>query len=79
MPKPKHIIAAKSTITGSSMIFAEFFDFESGVQGKLNESIDKIVLKDGRVIKPDGVFFSMVKNDPEKHKAYGDGADQIKF
>ena len=83
---PSFNIYCKSRETGRRILFLAFEEVESGIyDGELSEEIEKLVLKNGSVIRPDAVMFSIFDrrepSNPDNHKAYegGDDNDQIPF
>ena len=89
--KPDFKIQAKSKESGNKIDMLAFWKNDNGMYGgTMDKQVAKIVLANGQVIKPDGVYFNLFDNreepktqtptDPEKHKAYeGEGAEEIPF
>ena len=86
--KPDFKIQAKSKESGNKIDMLAFWKNDNGMYGGvMDKQVAKIVLANGQVIKPDGVYFNLFDNreetkptNLEKHKAYeGEGADEIAF
>ena len=88
--KPDFKIQAKSKESGNKIDMLAFWKNDNGMYGgMMDKQVAKIVLANGQVIKPDGVYFNLFDNreetkpaptNLEKHKAYeGEGADEIAF
>ena len=89
--KPAFNIQAKSKTSDNKINLLAFWENDNGMfGGKMASEVAKIVLADGKVITPDGVYFNLYDNrEPEEPKkeaeptstaAYeGDGSDDIPF
>ena len=66
--KPKYNIRAKSKTTGDKLYLMAFWEGEKGNGGKFDQTVDRIVLKDGKVIKPDQIYLDLFVNDEQDQR-----------
>lgn len=64
--KPNYRVVAKSKTTGKFQDIAAFWIGEKGISGQLDKAVEKIVLTNGAVIKPDGCYFNLQENKDEQ-------------
>lgn len=64
--KPNYRVTAKSKATGKFQDIAAFWIGDRGISGQLDKSVEKIVLSNGAVIRPDSCWFNLqeVKDNP---------------
>jgi hypothetical protein len=60
--KPNYRVVAKSKASGKYQDIAAFWIGEKGISGQLDRAVEKIVLTNGAVIKPDGCYFNLQEN-----------------
>ena len=60
--KPNYRVVAKSKATGKFQDIAAFWIGDKGISGQLDKAVEKIVLTNGMVIKPDGCYFNLQEN-----------------
>lgn len=63
--KPNYRVTAKSKATGKFQDIAAFWIGDKGISGQLDRAIEKIVLTNGNVIKPDTCWFNLQENKGE--------------
>ena len=63
--RPNYRVVAKSKASGKFQDIAAFWIGDKGISGQLDKSIEKIVLTNGTVIKPDSCYFSLQENKDE--------------
>lgn len=64
--KPNYRVVAKSKTTGKFQDLAAFWIGEKGISGQLDRAVEKIVLTNGAVIKPDGCYFNLQENNEQE-------------
>jgi hypothetical protein len=64
--KPNYRVVAKSKATGKFQDIAAFWIGDKGISGQLDKAVEKIVLTNGTVIKPDGCWFNLQENKDEQ-------------
>lgn len=57
--KPNYRVVAKSKSSGKFQDLMAFWIGENGINGQLDKSVEKIVLANGTVIKPDACWFNL--------------------
>lgn len=67
--RPNYRVVAKSKASGKFQDIAAFWIGDRGVSGQLDKSIEKIVLTNGTVIKPDSCYFNLQENKGESAAA----------
>ena len=60
--RPNYRVTAKSKATGKFQDIAAFWIGDKGISGQLDRAVEKIVLTNGAVIKPDACWFSLQEN-----------------
>lgn len=60
--KPNYRVVAKSKTSGKYQDLAAFWISENGISGQLDRAVEKIVLTNGAVIKPDACWFNLQEN-----------------
>jgi len=60
--RPHYRVTAKSKATGKFQDIAAFWIGEKGISGQLDRAVEKIVLTNGAVIKPDTCYFNLQEN-----------------
>lgn len=60
--RPNYRVVAKSKTSGKYQDIAAFWIGEKGISGQLDKAVEKIVLTNGHVIKPDGCYFNLQEN-----------------
>lgn len=60
--KPNYRVVAKSKTSGKYQDIAAFWIGDKGISGQLDKAVEKIVLTNGAVIKPDGCYFNLQEN-----------------
>ena len=60
--KPNYRVVAKSKASGKYQDLAAFWIDEKGISGTLDRAVEKIVLTNGTVIKPDACWFNLQEN-----------------
>lgn len=60
--RPNYRVVAKSKASGKFQDIAAFWVGERGISGQLDRSVEKIVLTNGAVIKPDACWFNLQEN-----------------
>lgn len=63
--KPNYRVVAKSKTSGKYQDIAAFWIGDKGISGQLDKAVEKIVLTNGAVIKPDGCYFNLQENKEE--------------
>lgn len=69
--KPNYRVVAKSKASGKFQDLAAFWIGDKGISGQLDKSIEKIVLTNGTVIKPDSCYFNLQENKEEAEQQSG--------
>lgn len=64
--KPNYRVVAKSKASGKYQDLAAFWISEKGISGQLDKAVEKIVLTNGTVIKPDACWFNLQENKDEQ-------------
>jgi hypothetical protein len=88
--RPNYRVVAKSKASGKYQDIAAFWIGEKGINGQLDRSVEKIVLSNGAVIKPDSCWFNLQENreeasaerqvDPQyEESGADDGSEEIPF
>lgn len=87
--RPHYRVVAKSKASGNFQDIAAFWIGDRGISGQLDKAIEKIVLTNGTVIKPDSCYFNLKENKDETSQQsggsqreppeYGDEDDSIPF
>lgn len=60
--RPNYRVVAKSKASGKFQDIAAFWIGDKGISGQLDKDIEKIVLTNGAVIKPDTCYFNLQEN-----------------
>lgn len=63
--RPNYRVVAKSKASGKFQDIAAFWIGDKGISGQLDKGIEKIVLTNGAVIKPDSCYFNLQENKEE--------------
>jgi len=63
--RPNYRVVAKSKTSGKFQDIAAFWIGDKGISGQLDKAIEKIVLTNGTVIKPDTCYFNLQENKEE--------------
>ena len=69
--RPNYRIVAKSKASGKFQDIAAFWIGDRGISGQLDKAIEKIVLTNGTVIKPDSCYFNLQENKDEAEQQSG--------
>ena len=69
--RPNYRVVAKSKTSGKFQDIAAFWIGDKGISGQLDKSIEKIVLTNGTVIKPDSCYFNLQENKEEAEQQSG--------
>ncbi len=63
--RPNYRVVAKSKASGKFQDIAAFWIGDKGISGQLDKAVEKIVLTNGTVIKPDSCYFNLQENKDE--------------
>jgi hypothetical protein len=69
--KPNYRVVAKSKASGKYQDLAAFWISENGISGQLDRAVEKIVLTNGTVIKPDACWFNLQENKEQAEQQSG--------
>lgn len=64
--KPNYRVVAKSKTSGKFQDIAAFRISDKGISGQLDRAVEKIVLTNGTVIKPDACWFNLQENTEQQ-------------
>lgn len=67
--KPNYRVVAKSKSSGKYQDIAAFWIGDKGISGQLDRAIEKIVLTNGHVIKPDTCYFNLQENKEQAEQS----------
>ena len=71
--RPNYRVVAKSKASGKFQDIAAFWIGDKGISGQLDKAIEKIVLTNGTVIKPDTCYFNLQENKDEPSSEHQSG------
>jgi len=74
--KPNYRVVAKSKSSGKFQDLMAFWIGENGINGQLDKSVEKIVLTNGTVIKPDACWFNLQENKEQSQQSGGSSSQQ---
>lgn len=74
--RPNYRVVAKSKASGKFQDIAAFWIGDKGISGQLDKSIEKIVLTNGTVIKPDSCYFNLQENKDESSAEQSGGSSR---
>lgn len=74
--KPNYRVTAKSKTTGKFQDLAAFWIGEKGISGQLDRAVEKIVLTNGAVIKPDACWFNLQVEQTSPEQESGGSSSQ---
>lgn len=72
--RPHYRVTAKSKATGKFQDIAAFWIGEKGISGQLDRAVEKIVLTNGAVIKPDTCYFNLQENKEQAEQQSSGGS-----
>ena len=72
--RPNYRVVAKSKASGKFQDIAAFWIGDKGISGQLDKAIEKIVLTNGTVIKPDTCYFNLQENKDESSEQQSGGS-----
>lgn len=74
--RPNYRVVAKSKASGKFQDIAAFWIGDKGISGQLDRSVEKIVLTNGTVIKPDSCYFNLQENKDQQPEQQSGGQTQ---
>ena len=74
--RPNYRVVAKSKTSGKFQDIAAFWIGDKGISGQLDKSIEKIVLTNGTVIKPDTCYFNLQENKEQSSEQQSGGSQR---
>lgn len=74
--KPNYRVVAKSKTSGKYQDIAAFWISDKGISGQLDRAVEKIVLTNGTVIKPDACWFNLQENQEQTEQQSGGSSSQ---
>ena len=72
--RPNYRVVAKSKASGKFQDIAAFWIGDKGISGQLDKAVEKIVLTNGTVIKPDSCYFNLQENKDESSEQQSGGS-----
>lgn len=72
--RPNYRVVAKSKASGKFQDIAAFWIGDKGISGQLDKAVEKIVLTNGTVIKPDACYFNLQENKDESSEQQSGGS-----
>ena len=72
--RPNYRVVAKSKASGKFQDIAAFWIGDKGISGQLDKAVEKIVLTNGTVIKPDACYFNLQENKDESSEHQSGGS-----
>ena len=74
--KPDFSVRCKSKASGNSVYIMAFWRGEKGIGGAFDREVDRIILKNGQVIRPDSVYLDLFPARDEHDQQQPKGTDE---